>query len=123
MIPAGGQQSWDECHLVIQNMATLSPFWDSEWRLHRHFAIGLTRMTPLQSGNQSSVHQSNESGKLRPLVGHNHKAIYRKNEYTTRRSLFDGRGVVSQGQNCVANSTIRDAYRMFRQLNLSTDFC
>jgi len=35
MIPAGGQQAWDECHLVIRNMATLSPFWDSEWRLHR----------------------------------------------------------------------------------------
>ena len=36
MIPAGGQQAWDECHLVIRNMATLSPFWDSEWRLYRH---------------------------------------------------------------------------------------
>jgi hypothetical protein len=41
---------------------------------------------------------SNQSGKLRPFGGHNHKAIYRKNEYTTHRPLFDGRGVVPQGQ-------------------------
>jgi hypothetical protein len=64
MIPAGGQQAWDECHLVIRNMATLSPFWDSEWRLYRHFVIGLT----LAVWQPKLGAPSNQSGKLRPLV-------------------------------------------------------
>jgi hypothetical protein len=51
MIPAGGQQAWDECHLVIRDMATLSPFWDSEWRLYRHFVIADPHDSPLQSGS------------------------------------------------------------------------
>jgi len=56
-------------------MATLSPFWDSEWRLHRHFArdwpvYSLAVWQPKLSA------PSNQFGKLRPV-----EAIYRKNEY------------------------------------------
>ena len=112
MIPAGGQQAWDECHLLIRNMATLSPFWDSEWRLHRHFAIGLTRRLPPYSLAAKSRCTVETVWEAKALGRHNHKAIYRKNEYTTHRALFDGRGVVSTGRNCVANVTICDAYRM-----------
>jgi hypothetical protein len=107
MIPASGQETWDECHLVIRNMATLPPFWDSEWRLYRHSAIGLIRMAlPYNLAAKARAPPSNQSGKLKALGGHNHKAIYKKNEYTTHRALFDGRGVVPHG-------TVCDAYRMF----------
>src|ERR1700736_1941454 len=47
------------------DMATLSPFWDSEWRLHRHFAIDLTRMAPLIVWQLKLGAPSNQFGKLR----------------------------------------------------------
>jgi hypothetical protein len=69
MILAGSQQAWDECHLGVRNMATVPPRCTVE-----------------------SVWEA------KALGGHNHKAIYRKNEYTTQRALFDGHGVCPNGQ-------------------------
>ena len=40
---------------------------------------------------------SNQSWEAKALGGHNHKAIYRKNEYTTHRALFDGRWTLPHG--------------------------
>ena len=66
---------------------------------------------------------SNQSGKLRPLVATITKPFTGKMSTLRTARYSMGAGLRPRGRDCVANVTIRDAYRMFWQLNSSTDFC
>jgi hypothetical protein len=79
MILAGSQQAWDECHLGVRNLRSVA-------------VLGLRMATVPPRCTVESVWEA------KALGGHNHKAIYGKNEYTTHRALFDGRGVCPSGQ-------------------------
>ena len=66
---------------------------------------------------------SNQSGKLRPLVVTITKPFTGKMSTLRTARYSMGAGCALWGRNCLANVTIRDAYRMSWQLNSSTDFC
>ena len=86
-MPFGAPEYGDSVAVLGLRMASLPPFCN---RFDPYDS-------PLQSGSQSSRTTVESVWEAKALGGHNHKAIYRKNEYTTHRALFDGRGVVPHG--------------------------
>ena len=85
-MPFGDPEYGDSVAVLGLRMATSPPFCN---RLDPYDSL-----TVWQHKARCTVESVWEA---KALGGHNQKAIYRKNEYTTHRTLFDGRGVVPPG--------------------------